>query len=61
MENTQRHDILFPDNAYDVAFAYNNQLDGNSFNYSYSSLKTVPSIINYDLTKSQSSIVWQKK
>ena len=51
MENTKRHDILFPDNAYDVAFAYNNELDGNSFNYAYSSLKTVPSIINYDLTK----------
>ena len=61
MENTKRHDISFPDNAYDVAFAYNNELDGNSFNYSYSSLKTVPSIINYDLTKSQSFKVWQKK
>ena len=61
MENTQRHDILFPDNAYDVAFAYNNELDGNSFNYAYSSLKTVPSIINYDLTKIQSTKVWQKE
>ena len=61
MENTQRHDILFPDNAYDVAFAYNNELDGNSFNYTYSSLKTVPSIINYDLTKFQSTKVWQKE
>ena len=52
---------MFPDNAYDVAFAYNNELDGNSFNYAYSSLKTVPSIINYDLTKIQSTKVWQKE
>jgi oligopeptidase B len=57
----KRKNIIFNDNAYDVSFAYNKELNGSNFYYSYSSLTTPPSIINYDLIKSESKVLWEKE
>ena len=61
LNSKTRHKIEFSDNAYDVSFAYNKETRDGNFYYSYSSLTTPPSIINYDLNDSVSNTLWQKK
>ena len=60
LKTNKRHNIVFNDSAYDVSFAFNKELNGESFNYSYSSLTTPISIFRYDLFSSTSKILWEK-
>jgi oligopeptidase B len=53
--------IDFDDNAYDVSLSFNNEIDGKSFNYYYSSLTKAPRIITYDLIDNTKTIVWSKE
>jgi oligopeptidase B len=53
--------IDFDDNAYDVSLSFNNEIDGKSFNYYYSSLTKPPRIITYDLIDNTKTIVWSKE
>ena len=53
--------IDFGDNAYDVSLSFNNEIDGKSFNYYYSSLTKAPRIIAYDLIDNTEDIVWSKQ
>jgi oligopeptidase B len=53
--------IDFGDNAYDVSLSFNNEIDGKSFNYYYSSLTKAPRIITYDLIDNTEAIVWSKQ
>ena len=53
--------IDFGDNAYDVSLSFNNEIDGKSFNYYYSSLTKAPRIITYDLIDNTEDIVWSKQ
>jgi oligopeptidase B len=53
--------IDFDDNAYDVSLSFNNEIDGKSFNYYYSSLTKAPRIITYDLIDNTEDIVWSKQ
>ena len=53
--------IDFDDNAYDVSLSFNNEIDGKSFNYYYSSLTKAPRIITYDLIDNTEAIVWSKQ
>ena len=60
LKTNKRHNIVFNDSAYDVSFAFNKELNGESFNYSYSSLTTPSSIFSYDLVSSTSKTLWEK-
>ena len=60
LKTNKRHNIVFNDSAYDVSFAFNKELNGESFNYSYSSLTTPISIFRYDLFSSTSKTLWEK-
>ena len=60
LKTNKRHNIVFNDDAYDVSFAFNKELNGESLNYSYSSLTTPRSIYSYDLVSSTSKILWEK-
>ena len=60
LKSNKEINIEFDDNAYDVSLAYNNELDGNSFNYYYSSLTTPPSVLSYDLETSITQELWSK-
>ena len=60
LKSNKEVNIEFDDNAYDVSLAYNNELDGNSFNYYYSSLTTPPRILSYDLETSMTQELWSK-
>jgi oligopeptidase B len=53
--------IDFGDNAYDVSLSFNNEIDGKSFNYYYSSLTKAPRIITYNLINNREDIVWSKQ
>ncbi len=53
--------IDFGDNAYDVSLSFNNEIDGKSFNYYYSSLTKAPRIITYNLLENTETIVWSKR
>jgi oligopeptidase B len=53
--------IDFGDNAYDVSLSFNNEIDGKSFNYYYSSLTKAPRIITYNLIDNREDIVWSKQ
>ena len=53
--------VEFDDNAYDVSLSYNNELDGKTFNYYYSSLTKPPRIIAYDLVDNSKDILWTKE
>ncbi len=61
LETQERHAIEFDDNAYDVEFAFNNNITEPVFNYSYSSLTTPNSIYSYDLKDSISNLLWEKE
>jgi len=60
LKSNKEINIEFDDNAYDVSLAYNNELDGNSFNYYYSSLTTPPRVLSYDLETSITQELWSK-
>ena len=53
--------VEFDDNAYDVTLSYNDELDGRTFNYYYSSLTKPPRIIAYDLLDNNKDILWRKE
>ena len=60
LKSNKEINIEFDDNAYDVSLAYNNELDGNSFNYYYSSLTSPPRVLSYDLETSITQELWSK-
>jgi oligopeptidase B len=61
LKSNKSYSIDFGDNAYDVALSYNNEIDGTSFNYYYSSLTKAPRIITYNFIDNKEDIVWKKQ
>ena len=60
LESKKGINIEFVDNAYDVSLAFNDELDGNSFNYYYSSLTSPPRVFSYDLDTLITEELWSK-
>ena len=61
LKSNKSYSIDFGDNAYDVALSYNNEIDGTSFNYYYSSLTKAPRIITYNFIDNKEDIVWKQQ
>ena len=53
--------IDMKDEVYDLGLVYNNNFDSSFFRYSYSSLKTSPQILKYDLYDNTNNVIWKKQ
>jgi oligopeptidase B len=53
--------INMKDEVYDLGLVYNNDFDASFFRYSYSSLKTSPQILKYDLYENNNNVIWKKQ
>ena len=53
--------INMMDEVYDLGLVYNNDFDSSFFRYSYSSLKTSPQILKYDLYDNTNNVIWKKQ
>ena len=49
------------DEVYDLGLVYNNDFDSSFFRYSYSSLKTSPQILKYNLYDNTNNVIWKKQ
>lgn len=53
--------ISFPEETYNLSFAYNDDYEGEVLNYSYNSMTTPPSIYRYDLNSKKRELFHQKQ
>lgn len=58
--NSYEH-ISFPEETYNLSFAYNDDYEGETLNYSYNSMTTPPSIYRFDLKAKTRVLFHQKK
>ena len=61
LNNKTFNQINMKDEVYDLGLVYNNDFDSSFFRYSYSSLKTSPQILKYDLYDNSNNVIWKKK
>ena len=59
--NNSLNQIDMKDEVYDLGLVYNNNFDSSFFRYSYSSLKTSPQILKYDLYDNTNNVIWKKQ
>ena len=59
--NNSLNQIDMKDEVYDLGLVYNNNFDSSFFRYSYSSLKTSPQILKYDLYHNTNNVIWKKQ
>ena len=59
--NNSLNQIDMKDEVYDLGLVYNNDFDSSFFRYSYSSLKTSPQILKYDLYDNTNNVIWKKQ
>ena len=59
--NNSLNQIDMKDEVYDLGLVYNNNFDSSFFRYSYSSLKTSPQILKYDLYDNTNTVIWKKQ
>ena len=61
LANNSLSQITMKDEVYDLGLVYNNDFDSSFFRYSYSSLKTSPQILKYDLYQNSNNVIWKKQ
>ena len=59
--NNSLNQIDMKDEVYDLGLVYNNDFNSSFFRYSYSSLKTSPQILKYDLYDNTNNVIWKKQ
>jgi len=59
--NNSLNQIDMKDEVYDLGLVYNNDFDSSFFRYSYSSLKTSPQILKYNLYDNTNNVIWKKQ
>jgi len=61
LSNNSLNQIDMKDEVYDLGLVYNNDFNSSFFRYSYSSLKTSPQILKYDLYDNTNNVIWKKQ
>ena len=61
LKNNKKVHIDFKDEAYSLNLANNNDYDSDCFSFSYSSLKSPPTIYSQDLFTKKRKILWKQK
>jgi len=61
LANKSLNQINMKDAVYDLGLVYNNDFNSSFFRYSYSSLKTSPQILKYDLFDNSNNVIWKKQ